>query len=42
MVDGFRPEIDFYLFIVYNDKDGKPSKPSAPFKIRLQDLFLQK
>ena len=42
LVDGFRPDTDFYLFIVYNDKDGKPSKPSAPFKIRLQDLFLQK
>jgi len=42
LVTGFYPEVNFYLFVVYTDKDGKVSKPSAPFKIRLQDLFLQK
>lgn len=39
---GLRPDIDFYLFLVYTDKDGKPSKPSAPFKIRLKDMFAMK
>ncbi len=38
-VAGLRAETDFYLFVVYTDKDGKPSKPSAGFKIRLQDIF---
>lgn len=41
-IRGLRPETDFYLFVTYTDKDGKVSKPSAPFKIRLQDLFAQK
>jgi hypothetical protein len=42
LVHGFYPEKDFYLFVVYTGKDGKPSKPSAPYKIRLKDMFLQK
>ena len=42
LVHGFLPEVDFYLFVVYKDREGKASKPSAPFKIRLQDMFLQK
>ena len=42
LVRGFHPGMDFYVFVVYADKDGKLSKPSAPFKIRLEDLFLQK
>ena len=36
---GLRAETDFYLFAAYTDKDGQPSKPSAGFKIRLQDIF---
>jgi hypothetical protein len=31
--------MDFYLFLVYKDKDGKTSKPSSPLKIRLRDMF---
>jgi hypothetical protein len=42
LVRGFRPDTDFYLFVTYTDKDGKVSKPSAPFKIHLLDLFAQK
>ena len=39
MIVGLRAETDFYLFAAYTDKDGKPSKPSDGFKIRLQDIF---
>jgi len=39
LLSGLRPAMDFYLFVVYTDRDGKLSKPSAPLKIRLQDLF---
>lgn len=39
MIRGLRPNQDFYLFAVYTDADGKMSKPSAPFKINLQDFF---
>jgi hypothetical protein len=39
LVTGLRPDADFYLFVVYTDKDGKASKPSAGFKIRLKDIF---
>ena len=42
LVRGFHPDTDFYVFVVYTDQNGKASKPSAPFKIRLKDLFLQK
>ena len=31
LVRGFHPDTDFYVFVVYADKDGKLSKPSAPF-----------
>ena len=39
LLTGLRPEVDFYIFVVYADKDGKQSKPSQPLKIRLKDLF---
>jgi len=39
IVRGLRPELDFYVFVVYKDKDGKESKPSAPLKIKLKDIF---
>ena len=39
LVRGLRPDIDFYLFLVYTDKDGNVSKPSAPFKVHLKDIF---
>jgi hypothetical protein len=42
LVRGFAPDTDFFLFVTYTDKAGKVSKPSAPFKIHLQDLFAQK
>ena len=38
-VTGLRADTDFFLFVVYTDKDGKLSKPSAGFKIRLKDIF---
>jgi hypothetical protein len=41
-IRGLRPNQDFYLFAVYTDADGKPSKPSAPFKIHLEDFFAMK
>lgn len=39
LLTGLRPEVDFHIFVVYTDKDGKVSKPSKPFKIRLRDMF---
>ena len=39
LVRGLRPDLDFYLFLVYTDKDGKPSQPSPPFKVHLKDIF---
>jgi len=40
LIQGLRPEIDFYVFVTYTDKDGKVSKPSAPLKIRLKNRFV--
>jgi len=42
ILEGLRPAVDFYLFIVYTDRDGKLSKPSEPLKFRLTDLFFFK
>lgn len=42
LVTGLRPAIDFYVFLVYTDAEGKVSKPSAPLKIRLKDIFAMK
>jgi hypothetical protein len=39
LIRGLRANQDFYLFATYTDADGKPSKPSAAFKINLQDFF---
>jgi hypothetical protein len=39
LLTGLRPEVDFYVFVVYTDKDGKLSKPSKPLRIRLKDMF---
>jgi hypothetical protein len=39
LLRGLRPDTDFYLFLVYTDKDGKPSKPSKPYRINLKDIF---
>jgi len=40
LIEGLRPEIDFYVFVTYTDKDGKVSKPSMPLKIRLKNRFV--
>ncbi|MHB0940019.1 MAG: COG1470 family protein, partial [Armatimonadota bacterium] len=42
LIQGLRPEMDFYVFVTYTDQDGKVSKPSTPLKIRLKSLFLYK
>ncbi|MHB0935280.1 MAG: hypothetical protein ACYC6A_02720 [Armatimonadota bacterium] len=39
LITGLRQDTDFYVFVVYLDKDGKPSKPSQPLKIHLKDVF---
>ncbi len=38
-ITGLRADTDFFLFVAYTDKDGKLSKPSEGFKIRLKDIF---
>jgi len=42
LLQGLHADQDFYLFVVYTDKDGKASKPSAAFKIHLKDMFAMK
>ena len=39
LLRGLRPDTDFYLFLVYTDKDGKLSKPSKSFMVHLKDIF---
>ena len=39
LLEGLRPDIEFYLFVIYTDKDGKLSKPSAPLAFKLKDRF---
>lgn len=39
LLEGVRPDIEFHLFVVYTDKDGKLSKPSAPLAFKLKDRF---
>jgi len=39
LLQGLRPDIDFHLFVVYTDQDGKLSKPSAPLPFKLKDRF---
>lgn len=38
-VSGFLADTEFYAFLVYSDKDGKISKPSAPFRLKMIDHF---
>lgn len=38
-INGFRANMDFYAWIVYYDKTGKASKPSAPFRLNMKDKF---
>ncbi|MCX7704919.1 MAG: hypothetical protein N2115_01500 [bacterium] len=40
LIQGLKPDTDFYLFIVYTDKEGKQSKPSQAFRINLKNKFL--
>jgi hypothetical protein len=42
LIEGLRPDTDFYVFVVYTDKDGKLSKPSQPLKINLKNRFVYK
>jgi hypothetical protein len=42
LLTGLVANLDLYLFVTYTDKDGKPSKPSAAFPIRLKDMFPMK
>ena len=39
LIEGMRPDMDLYVFVVYTDKDGKLSKPSEPLKFVLKDRF---
>ena len=39
LVQGFLADTTFYAFLVWKDKAGNPSKPSAPFKFKLIDHF---
>jgi hypothetical protein len=39
LIEGLRPGIEFYAFVVYTDQDGKLSKPSAPLKFVLTGRF---
>ena len=38
-VNGFIAGQTFYAFLVWRDKDGNESKPSAPFKFQMEDHF---
>ena len=42
LVKGFIANTDFYAFVIYRDKNGNWSKPSAPFKLNLEDKFAEK
>ena len=42
LVSGFLPETDNYAFIVWRDRKGAVSRPSAPFKFLLHDEFAEK
>jgi len=42
LLTGLRPETDFYLFLGYQDAEGRQSKPSQAHKILLHDIFVMK
>ncbi len=42
LLTGLRPRTDFYLFVVWQGKDGKPSRPSKGFKVHLEDMHPMK
>ena len=39
LLQGLRPDIEFYLFVLYTDKDAKLSKPSSPLAFKLKDRY---
>ena len=41
-VDGLRPNVPTYAFVVWYDKQNRPSRPSPVFKYELKDLFSNK
>ena len=42
LVSGLRPAIKLYYFVVYQDAQGKTSKPSPAFEAVLKDEFKEK
>ncbi|MGB9643362.1 MAG: hypothetical protein ACPL3Q_09255, partial [Candidatus Ratteibacteria bacterium] len=40
LIQGLKPDTDFYLFVTYTDSEGKMSKPSQPLKVNLKNKFL--
>ncbi|HOK79535.1 MAG TPA: hypothetical protein PK303_02930 [bacterium] len=40
LIQGLKPDTDFYLFVTYTDNEGKMSKPSQPLKVNLKNKFL--
>jgi hypothetical protein len=38
-VEGFLPGTEFHAFLVWNDREGRTSKPSTPFAFKLTDHF---
>jgi len=42
LLTGLNPDTDLYIFVIYRDKNGSPSKPSNAFHIKLKDMFPMK
>ena len=42
LLTGLSPNVDLYLYLVYTDANGQPSKPSAALKVNLKDMFPMK
>ncbi|MCM8788918.1 MAG: hypothetical protein NC907_03910, partial [Candidatus Omnitrophica bacterium] len=40
LIQGLKPDMDFYLFLTYTDNEGKQAKPSQPFRVKLRNKFL--
>lgn len=39
LLEGLRPDIEFYLFVLYSDQNGRLSRPSAPLAFKLKNRF---
>lgn len=42
LIRGLHPEVVFYTFVIYTNKDKKMSKPSKAVHFRLKDMFMEK